>query len=80
MPVYNVHIICEQCGQPHSVNVKLTLDENGLDKMLLSDYYADRPLPPAIVFMQTNKYNCPHTKQLFPASDLEKAVLFENRA
>jgi len=78
MPKYDVRIICDQCGQPHTVNVKLTL-EAGLDKTRLANHYADRPLPAAIIFMQTNRYNCPHTKQLFPANDIEKAIFFEER-
>jgi hypothetical protein len=76
MPIYNVYVICDQCGQPHSVNVKLDLADETLDKTRLVDYYGDRPVPSEIAFMQTNKYRCPHTKQLFPANDLNQAVLF----
>lgn len=79
MPKYDVYVFCDQCSQPHSVNVKLTLDEGDLDKTRLADYYAGRPLPSQIAFMQTNKYRCPHTKQLFAADDIDKAVLFESR-
>lgn len=76
MAIYDVYVFCDQCGQPHSVHVKLTLSDDGLDKTSLADLYVERPLPSEIVFMQTNKYRCPHTKQLFPADDIENAVLF----
>ncbi len=76
MPIYDVYVSCDQCGQPHSVHVKLDLADETLDKTRLTDHYAGGTLPPEIVFMQTNKYRCPHTKQLFPATDLDKAVLF----
>ena len=76
MAIYDVYVFCDQCGQPHSVHVKLTLDDGGLDKTRLADLYAEKLLPPEIVFMQTNKYRCPHTKQLFPADDIDKAVIF----
>ena len=76
MAIYDVYVFCDQCGQPHSVHVKLTLADDGLDKTRLAELYAEKPLPSEIVFMQTNKYRCPHTKQLFPADDIENAVLF----
>ncbi|MEO6050385.1 MAG: hypothetical protein ABIP78_03535 [Pyrinomonadaceae bacterium] len=76
MPIYDVYVVCDQCSQPHSVHVKLSLDETNLDKTGLADYYADNPFPSEIVFMQTNKYRCPHTKQFFSAEDIEKAVFF----
>lgn len=75
MPIYDVYVFCDQCGQPHSVHVKLDLNE-GLDKTQLADQYIGQPLPAEIVFMQSNKYRCPHTKQLFPATDIDQAVLF----
>ncbi|MEO6655765.1 MAG: hypothetical protein ABIO36_06740 [Pyrinomonadaceae bacterium] len=58
------------------MHVKLTVDEINLDKTSLSDYYANKPLASEIVFMQTNKYRCPHTKQFFAADDIGKAVFF----
>ncbi|MBP6002846.1 MAG: hypothetical protein KA746_05380 [Pyrinomonadaceae bacterium] len=76
MTKYDVHVICDQCGQPHPVNVSLDLDDETLNKTPLADHFAGRTLPAAIAFMQTNKYRCPHTKQLFPASDISKAILF----
>ncbi|MBK6749936.1 MAG: hypothetical protein KA956_10975 [Pyrinomonadaceae bacterium] len=77
MPKYDVYVVCDQCGQPHAVNVKLELDEGGLDRTPVADAFEDRPLPSVITFMQTNKYRCPHTKQLFSAADIGDAVLFE---
>ena len=77
MPIYEVYVFCDQCSQLHSVHVKLTLDDDSLDKTRVADIYAGRPLPPEIVFMQTNRYRCPHTKQLFPADDITKTVLFK---
>lgn len=76
MPKYDVYVVCDQCGQPHSVNVHLELDQNGLDKTRLSDLYTDK-VPSQIAFMQTNKYRCPHTKQLYPADNLDQAIFIE---
>ena len=76
MSVYDVYVFCDKCGQPHSVNLKLTLDDPDLNQASLSDLYAGKELPSSITFMQSNKYRCPHTKQLFPADDLEKAILY----
>ncbi|CAN5547884.1 hypothetical protein BH10ACI3_BH10ACI3_17920 [soil metagenome] len=76
MPKYNVCIVCSECGQAHSVNVSLDLPEEGLDKTTLAEYYKERTVPSAIAFMQTNKYNCPHTKQLYSAAKLSDAVFF----
>ncbi len=74
MPLYDIYVTCDQCGQPHSVHVQLTLEDPDLNKARLGDVYTGE-LPAAIKFMQSNKYRCPHTKQLFPASDIDQAML-----
>jgi len=79
MPVYDVYVTCDQCSQSHSVHVKLNLEDDSLDGTRLAAHFEGRPLPAEIVFMQTNKYRCPHTKQLFPASNIDDAILFLNR-
>ncbi len=78
MPKYDVYVVCDQCSQPHAVNVKLELDEGGLDRTPVADAFDGKPLPSVIKFMQTNKYRCPHTKQLFSAADIGDAILFES--
>ena len=75
MPLYDVYVTCNQCGQPHSVHVQLTLEDTDLNKARLGDVYPGGDLPAAVTFMQTNKYRCPHTKQLFPANDIDLAML-----
>lgn len=75
MALYDVYVTCDQCGQPHSVHVQVNLEDTGLHNAPLGDVYPDGKLPSAITFMQTNKYRCPHTKQLFPANNIEKAML-----
>ena len=74
MATYEIHVICSECGQPHSVRVKLDLEDGNLDNTRLSEYFEGKPLHPAVAFMQTNRYNCPHTKQLYVASDLSQCV------
>ena len=74
MPVYEVYVICDQCTRPHSTHVKLTIDDESLDGKSLARFYDGRPIPSEVVFMQSNKYRCPHTKQLFPAADIELAT------
>lgn len=76
MPKYDVYIICDQCGQPHPVNVKLDLADDGLDKTHVANHFAGGPLPSQIAFMLTNKYRCPHTKQLFSAANIDNAILY----
>ena len=76
MAIYEVYVQCEHCTQFHSVHVKLHLDDETLDKAPLSKAFPQGALPPQIVFMQSNKYRCPHTKQLFSAKDTGKAILF----
>ncbi len=75
MPLYDVYVTCDQCGQPHSVHVQVTLDDANLNKSPLADVYPGGEMPAAIAFMQTNKYRCPHTKQLFPANNIDLAML-----
>ena len=76
MPKYDVYVVCDQCGQPHAVNVKLELAEGGLDRTPVADAFEGKPLPSVLTFMQTNKYRCPHTKLLFSAEDIGDAMLF----
>ncbi|MEO7658881.1 MAG: hypothetical protein ABIV48_04640 [Pyrinomonadaceae bacterium] len=78
MANYDVHVVCDQCSQPHFVNVKISLADEGLDRSYLSDHFAGQNLPPEIAFMQTNKYRCPHTMRLFSAEDITRAVFFKN--
>ncbi len=78
MAIYDVYVNCDQCGQPHSVHVKLDFADTGLDKTNLAAQYANIPLPPEIIYMQSNKYRCPHTKQLFGASEIDQAVLVKS--
>lgn len=75
MTLYEVYVTCDQCGQPHSVHVQLSLESPDLNKTPLREVYPGGDLPSAIAYMQTNKYRCPHTKQLFPASDIDQAML-----
>ena len=75
MPLYDVYVTCDQCGQPHAVHVQVTLDDANLNKVPLNEVYPNGEMPSAIAFMQTNKYRCPHTKQLFPANDINLAML-----
>lgn len=75
MTLYDIYVTCDQCGQPHSVHVQLSLESPDLNKARLTDIYPDGKLPSAVAFMQTNKYRCPHTKQLFPADDINLAML-----
>lgn len=75
MPVYEVYVYCDQCGQPHEVHVQLTLEDAELHGKPLTEVFANGELPSQVSFMQTNKYRCPHTKQLFPASDIDNAIL-----
>jgi hypothetical protein len=76
MAAYDVYIFCDQCGQPHSVNVTLELEDGNLNKTLVRDAFAESKLPPEIVYMQSNKYRCPHTKQFFASDDISLAALF----
>ena len=76
MAKYDVYVYCDQCGQPHSVHLTVTLEDEGLDKVRLSEAFAGKPVPGQIAFMQTNKYPCPHTKRNFPAADLANAFLY----
>ena len=74
MPLYDVYVYCDQCGQPHEVHVQVTHDDENLHGSKLREVYDSSELPQSIVFMQSNKYRCPHTKQLFPASDIDNAI------
>ncbi len=75
MALYDVYVTCGECGQPHSVHVQLNLDDENLNKTPLSQVFSGGELPAAVKFMMSNKYNCPHTKQLFPADDINLAML-----
>ena len=54
---------------------QLTLEDDDLHRTMLKDVFAGDELPPAVAFMQTNSYRCPHTKQLFSAANIDDAML-----
>ena len=76
MAAYDVYIFCDQCGQPHSVHITLELQDGNLNKTMVKDAFAGRELPSEIVYMQSNKYRCPHTKQFFTSDNIDLAALF----
>jgi hypothetical protein len=76
---YDVYIFCDQCGQPHPVNVTLEMEDSNLNKTLVKDVFKGEKLPQEIVFMQSNKYKCPHTQQFFASDDISLAALFRKR-
>jgi len=76
VPNYDIYVLCDQCGQQHSVHVTVDIPKENLDKTLVCNAYAGRDLPSEIVYMQSNKYRCPHTKQFFTADNIELAYLF----
>lgn len=73
MALYEIYMTCSECDNLHSVQTKIELIETDLDKLTLSEYFADREIPSSIKFIQGNKYRCPHTKGLYAASDLGRA-------
>jgi hypothetical protein len=74
MTKYELYVQCEHCSMPHPVQVSIEL-EDGLGGSSLDEIFGDRQIPSQIAFMQTNKYRCPHTGRLFPASDAGKTFL-----
>lgn len=76
MPNYDVYVLCDQCGQQHSVHVTLELPKENLDRTPVYHAFAGRDMPPEIIYMQSNKYRCPHTKQFFTSDNIELAYLF----
>jgi len=75
MAEYEVYVLCGQCGRPHSLRVKVNLDGEQRETIPLTEIFTAADLPASIAFMQTNKYNCPHTKQLYTANDAEQTTL-----
>ena len=48
MPIYDVYVHCDQCGQPHPVNLKLTLDDPNLNQANVGELYAGKVPPSGI--------------------------------
>lgn len=58
------------------MHVTLELPKENLDRTPVYHAFAGRDMPPEIIYMQSNKYRCPHTKQFFTSDNIELAYLF----
>jgi hypothetical protein len=75
MPNYMVHVFCDECSQPHPAGIRLAMADPNLDHRSVGDVYAGTDLPPQIVIMQNNYFQCPNTGKMFIQRDNNQVFL-----
>ena len=75
MADYDVYVLCNECNDIHSAELRIELQYGPGEKQSLSDVYS-REEPPAIIGMLKNSYyRCSKTGKTFLQKDLNHVYL-----
>jgi hypothetical protein len=69
MPRYMVHVFCNECSVPHPTGIVIERPEEIGPDQSVGDAYDGRELPPEIVMMTNNSFQCHRTGKMFRQQD-----------
>jgi hypothetical protein len=75
MPTYMVHVFCNECGQPHASGIVIERPEEILPNQSIGDVYDGAELPPELVNMTRNYFQCPKTRAMYQQRDNRQVFL-----
>ena len=75
MTEYDLHIVCDACGQSHPSGMSLWQDDPRLDKKTVAAIYAGRDLPSEVTLVKGNRFVCPGTNRFCTQIDDERCFL-----
>jgi hypothetical protein len=75
MPLYEVLVVCDSCGTPHPMGIRLRLEDGPPDRMSVGDAYAGHELPPQVATLLTSDVRCPETGRVFRPRDTDQVFL-----
>ena len=75
MADYDVYVLCNECNDVHSVELRIELQYGPVNKQSVSDVYSGRE-PPAVIRMLKNScYPCSKTGKTFFQKDQNQVFL-----
>jgi len=75
MAMYAVHTFCNECGQTHSMEIAITLNDGPADRASIGDTYAGKELPSEILDLVENQTWCPNAHKFFTQQDNNQVFL-----
>ncbi len=75
MAMYEIHVFCNECGQTHSMEMAITLNDGPADRASIGNTYAGKELPFEILELSENETLCPKTGNFFTQQDNNQVFL-----
>lgn len=75
MAQYDVYVFCNDCGDTHPMDIRISLDDGPVDKDSIGNLYAGKELPLNIVSLENNFVLCPKTKKHYIQKDNNQVFL-----
>lgn len=72
---YLMHVFCNECGEPHSAQIAIERDELLSPTQSVGDIYDGVEVPPEIVMMLGNRFQCPNTGRFYEQRDNHQVFL-----
>jgi hypothetical protein len=72
---YMMHVFCNECSVPHPAGIVIELKELLSADQSIGDIYDGREVPPEIVAMAGNKFQCPKTHKSYSQGDNRQVFL-----
>jgi hypothetical protein len=75
MPQYTPFIFCNECSTPHPAPILIKLDEEIAPDQSIANVYDGRELPPEVLTLANNQFQCPKTKKMYTQKDNNQVFL-----
>ena len=75
MPRYMMNVFCNECSQPHPTGIVIQRPEEIDPTQSIGEIYDGRDVPPEIVMMLGNYFQCPATRQMYQQKDNRQVFL-----
>jgi hypothetical protein len=72
---YVIHVFCDECSVPHPAGIAIQSEELLSPEQSVGDIYDGREVPPQIVMMLNNSFQCPNTGKMFMQRDNHQVFL-----
>jgi hypothetical protein len=78
MPLYVIHVKCDQCSEAHPTGIVLKLDDGPIAEQTIAEFCGDKPVPKDLSFRH-EKFRCPITGEEFQVQSDDKLVIVPQR-
>lgn len=68
MAEFDVYVLCNECGEHHSCNIRVNCEDFILDKMSIGELRSTITVPPPLQ-SDKNYFTCPNTLKMFMLAD-----------